>query len=236
MKIINNQDLRLIEEIKKNIDSNSKVYLSSNHFTTFAMFELIESLSFAKQVSILLSYNTTVDDDFRFIQNNSEAKLNLLLDRKFKINRVLDLLQHKVKFRNGSLGNQNVLIIENNGISTCYSLTPLDLDSVCLGILISDTPIFINSFEDINNQYLTLFNNVWNNSNRSMDESITELLKKGTKNHYRYCIKSNLHRFNYTQKRRISNVPNVGNGSVNGTNVCRKQNPKGKHYQQKTIG
>lgn len=194
MKIINNQDLRLIEEIRKCINSFSKVYLSCNHFTTFAMFELIETLSFAKQVSILLSYNPNDEDDFRFIQNSSEGKLNLLLDRKFKINKVLDLLKDKIQIRNGSLGNQNVLIVENNGISTCYTLTPLDLDSVCLGFLNSETPIFINSFEDTNNQYLGLFNNVWNHSNRSMNDSVSELLKKGTKNYsgesiYKYSIR-----------------------------------------------
>ena len=194
MKIINNQDLRLIDEVKKSINSDSKVFLSCNHFTTFAMFELIETFSIANQVSILLSYNSTDEDDFRFIQNGSEGKLNLLLDRKFKINKVLDLLQNKVQIRNGSLGNQNVLIIENNGISTCYTLTPLDLDSVCFGVLNSETPVFINSFEDTNNQYLGLFNNVWNHSNRSMNDSITGLLKKGTKNYtgesiYKYSIR-----------------------------------------------
>jgi hypothetical protein len=97
MKIINNQDIRLIDEVKKNIHTSSKVYLSSNHFTTFAMFELIETLSISNQVSILLSYNPTDKDNFRFIQNSSEGKLNLLLDRKFKINKVLDLLQNKVQ-------------------------------------------------------------------------------------------------------------------------------------------
>jgi len=194
MKIINNQDLRLIDELKKSIQTGSKVYLSSNHFTTFSMFELIDTLSVAKQVSILLSYNPTNEDDFRFIQNSAEGKLNLLLDRKFKINKVLDLLKDKLQIRNGSIGNQNVIIIENNGISTCYTLTPLDLDSVCLGVLNSETPIFINSFEDHSNQYLGLFNNVWNHSNRSMNDSVSELLKKGTKNYtgeliYKYSIR-----------------------------------------------
>lgn len=194
MKIINNQDIRLIDELKKTIQTGSKVYLSSNHFTSFALFELIETLSVAKQVSILLSYNPSDVDDFRFIQNSSEGKLNLLLDRKFRVNKVLDLLKDKLQIRNGSLGNQNVLIVENNGISTCYTLTPLDLDSVCLGVLNSETPIFINSFEDTNNQYLGLFNNVWNHSNRSMNDSVSELLKKGTKNYsgesiYKYSIR-----------------------------------------------
>lgn len=194
MKIINNQDIRLIDELKMNIQTGSKVYLSANHFTTFAMFELIETLSVANQVSILLSYNPTDEDDFRFIQNSSESKLNLLLDRKFKINKVLDLLKDKLQIRNGSIGNQNVIIVENNGISTCYTLTPLNLDSVCLGLLNSETPVFINSFEDTNNQYLGLFKNVWNHSNRLMNDSISELLKKGTKNYsgesiYKYSIR-----------------------------------------------
>lgn len=198
MKIINNQDIRLIDEIKKSIHTNSKVYLSSNHFTTFAMFELIETLSVSSQVSILLSYNPTDDDDFRFIQNSSEDKLNLLLDRKFKINRVLDLLQHKVQIRNGSLGNQNVLIIENNGISTCYTLTPLDLDSVCLGILNSETPVFINSFEDANNQYLSLFKNSWDKSKEILNDNIKTLLEKGTSNIsgeliYKYSVREIFH-------------------------------------------
>jgi len=194
MRIINNQDIRLIDEIKKGVSKDSKIYLTCNYFTVFALFELIDSLSVANQVSILLSYNPNDEDDFRFIQNSSEGKLNLLLDRKFKINKVLDLLHNKVQIRSGSLGNQNVLIIENNGISNCYTLTPLDLDSVCLGVLNSEIPIFINSFEDTNNQYLGLFNNVWNHSSRSMNETITELLKKGTKNYtgesiYKYSIR-----------------------------------------------
>ena len=111
MRIINNQDIRLIDEIKKGVSKDSKIYLTCNYFTVFALFELIDTLSVAKQVSILLSYNSNDEDDFRFIQNSSEDKLNLLLDRKFKINKVLELIQHKVQFRNGSLGNQNVLII-----------------------------------------------------------------------------------------------------------------------------
>jgi SNF2 family DNA or RNA helicase len=194
MRILNNQDLRLIDELKKNITIDSKVYLSCNHFTAFALFELIETLSVAKLVSILLSYNPSDEDDFKFIHNGSEGKLNLLLDRKFKIKKVLELIQNKVQIRKGSLGNQNVLIIENKGISTCFTLTPLNFDSVCLGVINSDTPIFITSFEDTNNQYLGLFNNVWNQSNRSMNDSISELLNKGTKNYsgesiYKYSIR-----------------------------------------------
>jgi len=194
MRIINNQDIRLIDELKKSIQTGSSVYLSANHFTSFALFELIDTLSVAKQVSILLSYNPTDTDDFRFIHNGSEDKLNLLLDRKYKIKRVLGLLQDKLQIRNGSLGNQNVIIVENNGISTCYILTPLDLDSVCLGVLNSKTPIFINSFEDANNQYLGLFNNVWNHSNRSMNDTVSELLNKGTRIYsgesiYKYSIR-----------------------------------------------
>jgi hypothetical protein len=93
MKIINNQDIRLIDELKKSIQTGSKVYLSSNHFTTFSMFELIDTLSVAKQVSILLSFNPTDVDDFiyqlavydsLFVQDDtSNAKPNELLNIRY---------------------------------------------------------------------------------------------------------------------------------------------------------
>ena len=41
MKIINNQDTLLIDEIKSLINESSKVYLSCNYFTAFAIFELL---------------------------------------------------------------------------------------------------------------------------------------------------------------------------------------------------
>ena len=198
MKIINNQDLLLIDEAKQLINQNSTIYISCNHFTGFALFELIEPFSKAKQINFLLSNNFKSEDDFRFIQSEAENKLNLLLDRKYRINPVIGLIDDKIQIRKGGLGNQNILIVENDGVSNCFSLTPMDLDSVCLGILTSETPIFITSFEDSSNQYLTLFKNSWDNSRENLNDSIKGLLEKGTNNIsaeaiYKYSIREIFH-------------------------------------------
>ncbi|MFV8373188.1 helicase-related protein [Flavobacterium sp. LB2P74] len=198
MKIINNQDLLLIDEVKQLINPKSNIYISCNHFTGFALFELIELFSKAKQINFLLNNDFGSDDDFRFIQSETENKLNLLLDRKYRINQVIGLIDDKIQIRKGGLGNQNILIVENEGVSNCFSLTPMNLDSVCLGVLSSDNPIFITGFEDTNNQYLALFKNAWDNSRENLNDSIKGLLEKGTSNIsgeaiYKYSIREIFH-------------------------------------------
>jgi superfamily II DNA or RNA helicase len=194
MKIIDNQHIRLIDELNKLINSQSKIYLSCNFFTAFAIYELIDTLKDTDNVKILLDISQSDADEFKLIQNDSENKLNLLLDRKYKINQVISLLQDKVEIRKGSLGNQNILIVENNSTSTCFALTPLNLDTVSLGVVASEFPIFINAFEDTNNQYLNLFNNAWENSRQNLNDEVQLLLDKGTKSYsgeaiYKYCIR-----------------------------------------------
>lgn len=198
MKIINNQDVLLINEIENLITKDSNVFISCNHFTGFALFELIDSFSKSHRINLLLNIDFSKDDDFRFIQSEAENKLNLLLDRKFRINQVIGLIDDKIKIRKGGLGNQNILIIENDGISNCFMLTPMNLDSVCLGILSSDSPLFINGFEDANNQYLILFKNAWDNSRENLNENVKGLLEKGTahvsgESIYKYSIREIFH-------------------------------------------
>ena len=65
--------------------------------------------------NVLIELN--LEDDFRFIQSSPEQKLNLELTRKYKINQVIGLIEDKVKIRKCGLGNQNVLIVENNETS-----------------------------------------------------------------------------------------------------------------------
>ena len=159
MKIINNQDALLIDEIKYLTNEKSNIYISCNYFTSFAVFELIDILKEANKVEVLLDFKFQDEDDFKFIQNDNEKQLNLKLDRKYKINQVIGLIENKIEFRNGGIGNQNIIVVENEGVSTCFTLTPMNLDSVSLGVLPSEMPIFINSFEDSDNQYLNLFQN-----------------------------------------------------------------------------
>lgn len=198
MNIINNQDTLLIEEIKQLINEKSKVYLSCSYFTSFAIFELINILKISNKVEVLLDFHAREDEDFKFIQNSSESQLNLKLDRKYRITQVIGLINDKIEFRKGSIGNQNILVVENDGTSTCFVLTPMNLDSVSLGTLPSEMPIFINSFEDTNNQYLNLFHNSWNNSSQSLNDIIVQKLEKGIRDYsgeeiYKYCIREIFH-------------------------------------------
>lgn len=194
MKIIDNQHTRLVDEVKQQITSTSKVYLSCNYFTAFALFELIDVLSKSVHLNVLLDISQTELEEFKLIQSQKESKLNLLLDRKYKINQVISLLQDKVEIRKGGLGNQNILIVENNNISTCYALTPMNLDSVCLGEIPSSLPVFINSFDDTSNQYLNLFNTSWEHSKQILNDEVVANLEKGTSSYsgesiYKYCIR-----------------------------------------------
>lgn len=194
MKIINNQDTLLIDELKSLITKHTKVHLSCNHFTVFALFEILDLVSSSAQVNVLLDYNFDGEDDLRFIQSEKETQLNLELDRKYKVNKVMGLIEDKFECRKGSVGNQNILIVENQNETTCLMLTPMNLDSVALGTVPSTTPMFISSIIDVGNQYLQLFKNSWENSSKVINSNILMLLEKGVINNsgeaiYKYSIR-----------------------------------------------
>ena len=198
MRIINNQNILLLDEVNNAITTTSKVHLSCNHFTALALFEIIPSLSNTNSIEFLLSMDFNQQDDFRLIHSANESKLELSLDRKHKLNQVIELVEKKIQIRQGGIGNQNILIIEDNGKSTCFTLTPLDFDSLCIGVVPSKTPIFITCFEDTGNQFLGLFQNTWNNSKSLINVAVTERLKKGTVNItpeaiYKYSIREIFH-------------------------------------------
>lgn len=194
MKIIDNQSILLLNEIKELINPKSKTYLSCNFFTAYALFELIGVLKKVESCKVLLNLQQNDIEEYRLLQSESEKKLNHKLDRKYRINKVIELIEDKILIRKGEIGNQNVLIINNDDVSNCFILTPLNFDNVSLGIIASDKPVFINSFIDDKNQYLNLFNNTWNNSSHILNDTIIEILKKGTKNIsgeaiYKYSIR-----------------------------------------------
>lgn len=194
MKIINNQDTLLIDELKSLVTDKSSLYISCNEFTAYALFEIKALLTVCNEAKILLNLNKSGLDDFRFIQSASESQQNMFLNRKYIVNQAIELLKDKIQVRKGNIGNQNVLIVENNGSTTCFILTPIELDSEGLGIISTTNPIFINAFDDVSNQYLTLFNNAWDNSRHILNDTISGALKKATENHhaeniYKYSIR-----------------------------------------------
>lgn len=198
MKIINNQDILLLDELKHLTTEKSNIFISCDYFTSYAIFELIDILKNANQVNILLNFQEQEVDDFKFIHNQTEKKLNLKLDRKYRIKQVITLFEDKVEIRSGITGNQNILLIENDGISTCFIITPQNLDLISLGLLPSQFPLFINSFEDSSNQYLNLFINAWDQTTQSLNDIVVNKLNKGIQSYsgeeiYKYCIREIFH-------------------------------------------
>ncbi|HCY77651.1 MAG TPA: DEAD/DEAH box helicase [Ignavibacteriales bacterium] len=197
MKLIDNKALLLIDELKEVIKPESTVKISCNFFTAFALFELLESMTLAENVKILIDALPN-EDDFRFIQSAKESLLNNKLNRKYKINQVLNLIRNKFEIRKGSLGNQNMLFVKNADKTNCFSLTPLNLDSASLGTISNTTPVLINSFEDINQQFSNLFDISWENSTNILTDAVTELMTKGVKNNspeniYKLCMREIFH-------------------------------------------
>ena len=69
MKIINNQDILLLDELKHLTTEKSNIFISCDYFTSYAIFELIDILKNANQVNILLNFQEQEVDDFKFIHN-----------------------------------------------------------------------------------------------------------------------------------------------------------------------
>jgi len=212
MKIINNQDTLLLNELENIVLEESIIYISLNHFTSFAFYEIIKIVKKAKQINILLDLQNK--NVFEFILSDKEHILNLNLDRKYKILEVIKQIENKTAIRKGNVGNQNILIVENTKGSNCFLLTPLNLDCVSLGTIPSLSPTFIHSFIENVSQYLQLFNNSWENSQQVLNETVINELKKGTVNLtgeqiYKYSIRE-IFQYSTIQERADEKLEKVG--------------------------
>lgn len=177
MKIINNQDTLLINELKSSLNQNSSIYIAVNYFSISAVFELIEQLNNTKTIKILID-SSEVETDLRFSYDDKELKSFHNLTQKFKADKVYQLIKDKVEIREGSVGGQKFILTETNNVTNYFMLVPHDLNLISLGVISTDQPIFINSFADTNNQYLSIFNNVWNSSRRDVKDIILKNVNK----------------------------------------------------------
>ena len=171
MKIINNQDILLIDELKECLNKYTAVYIATNYFSIFSLFELLESIEDLASIKILID-NSDVENDIRFSYDEKELKAYHELTQRFKADKVYKLLKDKVEIREGSVGGQKFILTNSKDVSNYFMLVPHDLNLISLGVMSTENPIFLNSFEDSNNQYLNIFNNVWNNSKKDLKEAV----------------------------------------------------------------
>ena len=121
MKLINNQNILLIDEITTLLDTHTNISISCDYFTAYALFDMLENFKRVNSIRILLSYDANKEEDFQFLYSSDEHQLNLQLDRKYRIHQVINLIKDKVEIRKGSLANQHVLIVENDGTCLLYT-------------------------------------------------------------------------------------------------------------------
>ena len=176
MRIIDNKQNRLIEVLEAMIDSNANVYYAGEYVTVYSLFSLYPTFNKSTSVQLLLDYDLD-SMNTNLLHNRDEEVLNMNLDRKMKVEKIIKFLKDKSEIRKGSIGNQNLLIIDKGGESICYTLTPLNLDSVSLGTIQSKFPVIINEIRDSENQYLDLFKRIWNSSHEIKKDLLTRLIQ-----------------------------------------------------------
>jgi len=192
MKLINNQEIRFIDELKPLLTEGAEVYICASYFTFNALFELENEVKKAASIKILLDNEAA--EDIRFAYDIKEWSVYQDLKSKFRAGQVLKLVNDKCSIRAGSVGGQKFLIIRGNGKTLYFSIVPQDLNLISLGLIQSPTPIIISMFEDSGDQYLQLFNQFWNNSKKDIKNQIATLIEKSSKeNSPEFLYKFSLH-------------------------------------------
>lgn len=177
MKIINNQDKLLIEELNSNLSSDSEIFIAVSYASVLSLYELLEKFSQAKSIQILID-NKDAENDIRFTYDEAESKAYFDLKAKYKALETSDLLKTNCQIREGKVGGQKFILIKNKSNSICYSIVPNDLNLVTLGKITSNQTIYLNEFHDDENQYLNIFQSVWSKSNKDITQQVISLVDK----------------------------------------------------------
>jgi hypothetical protein len=177
MKIINNQDKLLINEISSRLSDNSEVFVAASYFSVLALHELIGLISKAKSIQILID-NNWAETDVRFAYDETEARAYFDLQAATKAEQVAELIKAKCQIRYGKVGGQKFILVKNNSDSICYSIVPNDLNLVTLGKIKSENLIYLNEFSDEGNQFENIFKAAWNKSNKEITQQITEIVER----------------------------------------------------------
>jgi len=194
MKLINNQDILLFDELTALLTDDSKVHICTSFLSIPALFELSEHLLKVKSIEIIVD-NHNIEKDIRFAYDTTESKNYFQLRSKYQAEIVKELIQTKCSIRSGSVGGQKFILIINKNSSTCFSIVPNDINLLSLGKLKSGLNLFINKFIDEGNQYFTIFNNSWSVSSMDVKQSVLNWIEKAAKHNapefiYKFTLNS----------------------------------------------
>lgn len=105
MKLINNQETRLFEEIIPLLQQDSEVYICLSYFSIPAIYELSPLLAKAKVIKMLIDSNA--GQDLRFAYDNAEYKDYLSLQSRYKADQALTILKDQCDSRQANVRGQN---------------------------------------------------------------------------------------------------------------------------------
>lgn len=176
MKLINNQETLLIEELKAVINTKSEIFICNAYHSINALFALLNQLQSVKTVSVLL--DTDIDKDQRFSYDDLEWAEYLNLNGRFNAELVYNLIDEKFEIRHGKAGGQKFILVKNEEKTYCFSIVPQDLNLQTLGLAKSSSPIITSLFEDTSNQFYSLFNQSWKSSDKDLKAQLLIQIKK----------------------------------------------------------
>lgn len=176
MKLINNQGTRLIDELRLLLKEKTEIFISSSFISINAFFELANELKKANAIKILIDNDAIENNLFNY--DPQEWTEYYDLKAKYKAETALAIIKDKCEIRRANVGGQKFILIKNGDKSKCFSIVPRDLNNITLGLIQSQNPIIISSFDDVGTQYLNLFNQFWNNSNKDIKTNVEALIKK----------------------------------------------------------
>ncbi|MDP3927587.1 MAG: helicase-related protein [Bacteroidota bacterium] len=176
MKLISNQNILLIDELKLLISDNTEVFIASGFISINALFELNEVLIDAKGIKVILDLDP--NDESKFAYDPKEYSQYFNLNAQFKATNVCNLIETKFQVRSGNVGGQKFIIIKNIDETHCFSIVPQDLNSITLGLVPSSSPIVLTQFEDKDGQYLQLFRQFWSISSKDLKASLLAKVKQ----------------------------------------------------------
>ena len=191
MKLINNQSVTLITELKSVLHNESEVVMASGYFTIPALFELNSQFQTVKSVRVLIDSNA--DTDTRFSYDEKEFNTYFSLDAKHKAQSVYKLINEKFQIRYGNAGGKKFVLVKNPDKIHCFSLVAQDVNTITLGVETNRIPIVLTYFEDIEGQFLGLFEQFWSNSPKDMKDFVLKAIDRAAKDNtpefiYKYSI------------------------------------------------
>lgn len=176
MKLINNQSIKLANELRRLIDNNSEIFIATSYASISALFELNDAFAKAKGVKLIIENDPITESKFAY--DPKEFSLYFELNSSYKAQQAFEIIEQKFQVRAGNVGGQKFILVKNDSVTTCFSIVPQDLNAVTLGTIPSATPIVLSQFEDEGGQFLQLFEQFWAISPKYLKDSLLSKVRQ----------------------------------------------------------